>query len=238
MGLYSAFLLGLVGSLHCVGMCGPIAIALPLGLSSRSALFLSRIWYNLGRIVTYSLLGLIAGLFGDLFRLGGFQRGLSIALGAMILLAVLLPNRIMRKIVPSGAVTGPSEWIKRQWGRLFGHPTQGSLFVIGVLNGFLPCGLVYAAMAAAAIEGGVDRAMLYMVAFGFGTFPLMFVTSLFGQAIPQSFRRRLNRLIPVGAVVLGVILVLRGMALGIPYISPGEMGQGPHHMTETEMQCH
>jgi hypothetical protein len=217
-------------------MCGPIAIALPIGMSSRSALFLSRIWYNLGRIVTYVLFGLIAGLFGDLFRLGGFQRGLSIALGAMILLAVLLPSKVVKKVMPGFFSTRISDSIKRQWSRLFGHSTQSSLFVIGVLNGFLPCGLVYAAMAAAAVEGGVDRAMLYMVAFGFGTFPLMLVTSLFGQAIPQSFRRRLNRLIPVGAVVLGVILVLRGMALGIPYISPGEMGQGHHHMTETEMQ--
>lgn len=235
MGLYSAFLLGLFGSLHCIGMCGPIAIALPTGLPKRGTILLSRIWYNLGRILTYSIIGIIAGLFGDLIRLGGFQRVLSITLGVVILVAVLLPSRFTRQVIPSILMFGPSNWIKRQWSKLFKRPTQRSLFVIGVLNGFLPCGLVYAAMAAAAVEGGTGSAVIYMAAFGLGTFPLMLVTSLFGNAIPVALRRKLNRLIPVGAIVLGVLLILRGLALGIPYISPGEMS---HDHATTEMNCH
>lgn len=235
MGLYGAFLLGLLGSWHCIGMCGPIAVALPTGLYGRGAIVLSRIWYNLGRVLTYASLGLVAGLFGDLIRLGGFQRVLSITLGIVILVAVLLPSRFTSKLIPSRLMFGLSNWIKRQWRKLFKRPTQRSLFVIGLLNGFLPCGLVYAAMAAASVEGGTGSAVMYMTAFGLGTFPLMMVTSLFGNAIPLTMRRKLNRLIPVGAIILAILLILRGLALGIPYISPGEMS---HDQAMIDIKCH
>ncbi len=237
MDISAAFLLGLLGSAHCVGMCGPIALALPTKFPSRSAILFSRLLYNFGRIITYAILGLIAGLLGDMISLGGYQRILSIVMGVLILLGVLLPASITRKIFPTKLSVKISGFVKKSWGRLFGKSSQSSLFIIGLLNGFLPCGLVYAAMAASATSGGVPEAMMFMAIFGLGTFPLMLLTSLFGQFLPLTLRSKLNRLIPVGAVLLALLLILRGMALGIPYVSPKEampMGQ----QSTSEMLCH
>jgi sulfite exporter TauE/SafE len=238
MGLevWSAFVIGLAGSLHCIGMCGPIAVALPTGSRSRLKHVLGRVAYNAGRVVTYSLLGLITGLVGRSLNMAGLQQGLSIALGGLIIVSLILPSRFGRYL--TGARV--HEWmvgrLKSLWRRFLSQRTVPSLFVVGILNGFLPCGLVYVAIAGAlALSTGPVSGMVYMALFGLGTFPVMLAVSMAGSLIGLRLRRSLTRLLPVGAALLAVLFVLRGLSLGIPYVSP-RINHGDDK--QVTMDCH
>jgi sulfite exporter TauE/SafE len=218
--LWTALIVGLAGSLHCIGMCGPIAVALPVGKTSRIRHLTGRVAYNSGRILTYAVLGLGAGLIGQTVHVSGYQQVVSIALGVMILMAVILPSRFGALLTGAKLHARLFEPLKRLWSRLFGRGSISALFAVGLLNGFLPCGLVYVALAGAVTTGGLLEGALYMAVFGLGTFPVMLAVSLVGGLLSAGLRSRLRRLIPVGAVVLAMLFVLRGMSLGIPYVSP------------------
>ena len=224
MDWVSAILLGLVGSLHCAGMCGPLAIALPLqtstptpgNISSGAAFLLGRFAYNGGRIITYCLIGVIFGLAGKTFLMAGVQRWLSIALG-IALLAGLFASRRLALWQP---VTALVETLKHRMSRLLRQRSLTSLGILGLLNGFLPCGLVYVAAAVATATGGIFSGALYMALFGLGTVPMMLGISLSGRLMPVSWRLKLQKAIPVSVILLATLLILRGMGMGIPYLSP------------------
>ena len=180
MELWSALIIGLAGSLHCIGMCGPIAVALPVGKTSRIRHLTGRVVYNSGRILTYAVLGLGAGLIGQTVHVAGYQQLLSIALGVVILMAVIVPSRFGALLTGAKLHARLFEPLKRVWSRLFGHGSIEALFAVGLLNGFLPCGLVYVALAGAVITGGPLEGALYMAVFGLGAFPGMFAVSLAG----------------------------------------------------------
>lgn len=235
MEIWTAFLIGLAGSLHCIGMCGPIAVSLPSGNTSRVRHVTGRILYNVGRIVTYALLGMGAGLLGQTVHVSGYQQTLSIVLGVLILLAVILPSRFGAFLTGARLHARLFEPLKRIWMRLFGQNSVKALFIVGLLNGFLPCGLVYVALAGAVSTGGYLTGAAYMAVFGVGTFPVMLAMSMVGRLLGYGFRTRLRRLIPVGAVLLATLFILRGMSLGIPYVSPDIQQQGGHAAVES---CH
>jgi uncharacterized protein len=215
----AALLTGLIGSLHCLGMCGPIVLMLPVGSTSKSRFLLSRLTYNFGRVITYAILGAFCGMLGHLVVLAGYQQGLSVVIGVIILLAFIIPRRLIRKISPSfmGSIT---DKLSGLWGKLLNSPDAFSLFIIGLLNGLLPCGLVYVALAAASTTGNAINGSLYMIVFGLGTIPLMLIFSLFGGLLPNKIRLWAPKLIPIAAIALAILLILRGLSLGIPYISP------------------
>ncbi|MBU0679146.1 MAG: sulfite exporter TauE/SafE family protein [Verrucomicrobia bacterium] len=213
-------MLGLVGGLHCLGMCGPLAIALPVTGSSRTSYFVGRLVYNFGRVVTYSLLGIVFGLIGKTFVFAGFQRWLSIALGIAILLAVIVGPRFSARLSASRPIFAAVAKLKAALGGLLKKRSVGSMLMIGFLNGFLPCGLVYVALAGAAVTGSGIGGFVYMACFGVGTIPLMLVASLSGKAIQGAFRFNLQKAIPIALVMLAILFILRGMSLGIKYISP------------------
>ena len=220
MLLGTAFMLGLIGGLHCLGMCGPLALALPVAGDNRAAYVAGRVIYNLGRVVSYALMGIVFGLIGGTFAFAGFQRGLSIALGVLILVAVLVGPRFGARFAMSRPVFAAVARLKRALGVLLKQRSMASMLGIGFLNGFLPCGLVYVALAGAALTGSAGAGMLYMVSFGVGTIPLMLAASLSGKAIQGRFRFSLQKAIPVALVMLATLFILRGMSLGIPYVSP------------------
>lgn len=232
---YTAFLIGLFGSFHCVGMCGPIAMALPVRQGNIYSLLINRMLYNLGRAITYSLIGIVFGLIGEGFSLAGSQRFVSIGAGVLILLMVLLPPRITQKFYLLKPAYDFTNFLKKKFGPLFRSKSQFATFFIGILNGFLPCGLVYIALAGAVASGSAINGMLYMFMFGLGTIPMLFAISVAGNFISINLRRKVNRVvIPVFMVVLGTLFILRGMNLGIPYISPHL--QGGKGMTKMEMK--
>jgi len=211
-----AFVLGFLGSLHCAAMCGPLMLALPVPPGSPLRFVAGRIVYHLGRIVTYCLLGAVAGLAGKTLLLAGLQRWLSIGLGAAILAGFLLS----RKIAVAAPVVRLVTRLKNAMSAQLRKRGFVSLAILGLLNGLLPCGLVYVAMAGAVSRGSALAGAGYMAAFGLGTWPLLLVINFSGKAFPAAWRLRLRGAIPVGVCLLAALLILRGMALGIPYLSP------------------
>ena len=235
MELWLALATGLGGSLHCIGMCGPIALALPATRKGLPARVVGRLAYNLGRAVTYGVFGLIVGLLGQVISFAGWQQKLSIFAGVMMLLIVLWPSKY--SLIPWSRFSGfklPS-FFTRWWGELFARERTDSLFLIGLLNGFLPCGLVYVALAGAATTADPLLGGLYMVVFGLGTLPVMFVLTLTGSALAQRFKSRIRRFVPVGIALIAVLFILRGMSLGIPYVSPKMNHDSPE---QVEGHCH
>lgn len=220
MEVWTGFLVGLFGSLHCVGMCGPIALALPAFGNTRFKIVLGRILYNLGRIVTYSIMGMLFGLFGSRLVLYGFQQDLSIALGTAIIIYLLVPRRIKAKFTDTFIYKKIISFIRTNYGALTSKRSINSLFTIGLLNGLLPCGFVYVGIAGATSTGDWITGSIYMALFGLGTFPIMFATSMLGKVINVNIRQRITRLIPVLTAVIALLFILRGLNLGIPYLSP------------------
>jgi uncharacterized protein len=216
-----AFTMGVIGSFHCMGMCGPLALSLPINSDSTFSKFSGAFIYNAGRIITYSILGLIFGLIGRSFALLGFQQWLSILLGTLILLLFGLPKLFpaaFKKINPDWAFV---ESVRMKIGKLFKEKTQSSLFSIGLLNGLLPCGLVYMAVASAIATGDISKGSLFMIFFGLGTLPVMWSIAFFGNYVGVTFRSKIRMAYPFMIVLIGSLLILRGMGLGIPYLSPG-----------------
>lgn len=216
MQLWTAFLLGFVGSAHCAGMCGPLALALPHWGRGQTSFVAGRVLYNLGRIVTYALMGAVFGIFGQGVVLAGLQRWVSLALGAAILVGLIVSPRFANTIPMTRVVS----WLKSSLGNQLQRRGVSAMFGIGLLNGLLPCGLVYVACAGATATGGMLSGVEYMLAFGLGTLPMMLAISLVGTKLQFALRFKVQRLIPASLAIVGLLLLLRGMALGIPYVSP------------------
>jgi len=210
-------MLGLAGNAHCVGMCGPIALALPTGDagSMRRTILLSL--YSVGRVATYTVLGIVFGLLGLGVRLAGWQQGLSIAVGLILIIGVLLPYALKSR---STRQWPWQAWVQHQFGRLIRKPGTASFLGIGFLNGLLPCGLVYTALAGASVAGSVQGGAVFMAAFGVGTIPALFAMAWFSKAMSPKVRGYLKKAIPVLTIIIGILFILRGLGLGIPMISP------------------
>ena len=216
MILWTALLLGLVGSLHCAGMCGPLMLAMPATFNPQARLLVSRLSYNAGRIATYTFMGGLFGLIGQTVALAGLQRWLSIGAGVVILGGLITSSHRIFGGPLQRLVTG----LKRQIGGLLARRDLASQFGLGLLNGLLPCGLVYAGCAGATATSSFFGGLLYMLVFGLGTFPMMFALGLLGQRLRLQMRFKLVRLVPVSLLIVGALLIVRGMSLGIPYLSP------------------
>ncbi|UOQ51138.1 sulfite exporter TauE/SafE family protein [Hymenobacter cellulosivorans] len=202
-------------------MCGAIALALPGRPDAASARYVGgRLLYNLGRVTTYSVLGAAAGLVGQSLRLVGLQQSLSIASGLLILLLVGLPQRYAQALSAGQGLSRPLAWVKNHLTRLFQQHSWRALYLTGLLNGLLPCGLVYLALAGALSAPGVLGAAAYMACFGLGTLPLMLGLSLTSRLVPLQWRTRMRQAVPYVASLLAVLFIVRGLGLGIPYLSP------------------
>lgn len=230
MELLTGFLVGLLGSFHCIGMCGPIAIALP----KTKNLVLSRLIYNFGRVITYSMLGLLFGLLGSRLEMFGLQRIISISLGVLIILTVVTPISYRIKLSNKLGLYKLVGMLKMYFGKMFKNHSNSSMLVIGMLNGLLPCGFVYIGITGAIAVGDTLNGMLFMTMFGLGTLPVMLGASLIGSVINLNIRQKLTRLLPAFSLILAAIFILRGLNLGIPYISP----KLEHKTVNKEVICH
>ncbi len=220
MEVWTGFIIGFFGSFHCVGMCGPIALALPTGKGSNFQLIVSRLLYNLGRTFTYTLFGALFGFFGKGLTFAGAQRYVSIILGASILIYYLMPNKYKGRLAYTKPYQILSGFVRKSFLKLTKSGSPATLFLFGIINGFLPCGFVYVALAGAITTGNFLSGAAFMALFGLGTTPIMFVTSVAGKFLSVNLKRRMNKLIPVFAVILAILFILRGLNLNIHYISP------------------
>jgi sulfite exporter TauE/SafE len=218
--LLSALLLGFMGSFHCVGMCGPIVLALPLQGNNIQQKIFGGLLYNTGRTITYAAMGAVFGLLGQGLRLVGFQQVVSVIMGTLMVVSVLFPALFRRKYDLQKSSFKLIGTLKKTLAQMFSVRSFQSLFFIGLLNGLLPCGLVYIAIAGAIATASVVTGIWYMVLFGLGTIPMLLALGVAGNLVSQRIRQRINRLIPIMVVIVGVFFILRGLNLNIKYLSP------------------
>jgi sulfite exporter TauE/SafE len=218
--IFSGLLLGLMGSLHCAGMCGPIAIALPLSGNNYFQKVFGGILYNLGRTVTYAVIGAVFGLVGQGLEMVGFQQWVAIIMGSLMILSVLFPAVFKNQYNLNKSKFSIITKLKNALKKLFTKRSYKALFFIGILNGYLPCGLVYIAVAGAIGTGDVLHGTFFMVLFGLGTLPMLLFISLLGNLASLKFRSKINKFIPAVVVFVGLMFILSGLNLGIPFFSP------------------
>ncbi|HEY5688899.1 MAG TPA: sulfite exporter TauE/SafE family protein [Yeosuana sp.] len=232
--LISALIFGLLGSFHCVGMCGPIAFMLPVDQTNAYRKVIQISIYHLGRLLSYSIIGLVFGLIGKGLYLFGFQQQLSMIIGVTMIIIVLIPYKTFNKYNFSKPVYKIISKVKSGLGTALKKKTLDTFLTIGFLNGFLPCGLVYMAVFGAMASGNALEGSAYMTLFGIGTIPLMTSAIYFSNFIKGAMRQKIQKAIPVFVVLIGVLFILRGLGLGIPYISPAPVTD----MVTGSMNCH
>ena len=221
--ILGALMLGLISSLHCIGMCGPIALMLPLDRSSNTKKYQQLFLYQFGRILAYCSLGFVFGIFGKSLFLAGAQQNLSIILGILMIVFALVSEKKLARINFSKPIQKSIQKLKTTLGKQFHKKSNTSIFTIGVLNGFLPCALVYVALFGAISAQDIQASVLYMFSYGLGTLPLMSLVVLFSNKINQLTRGRLQKIIPIFIVLLGTLFIIRGLGLSIPFLSPSIM---------------
>lgn len=214
---YIAFTLGFFSSLHCVGMCGPLALAAyGHGPRSKFGVWATSLFYNGGRIMSYTLLGVFFGLFGTLLALKGFQKGVSVAAGVLLLILFFFNVQPDNWLASSAIFRKVFTWIQKRFSTWSGQQELASRFVLGVLNGLLPCGMVYIALAGAVSLQHIWGSMGFMLFFGLGTLPAMVAVMMAGQWMKGKWRVGLSRIYPIVSLVLGLYLIYRGVFSSTP----------------------
>lgn len=219
MDLLAAITLGIVGSLHCVGMCGPLVLAMPRRGAGRWHFLAERLLHIIGKSTSYAVMGVVVGMVGR-GLLMQMQQELSIVLGTLMLIAIAVPMAFRDRLERLSPLAVFYRAVKDRFGRLLGKRGGWAAFGLGVLNGFLPCGLVYTALVAATVVADPWQSGLFMALFGLGTAPALIAVAFSGSVVSLKFRSGLSKALPLVTVVIAVLLILRGMDLGIPYVSP------------------
>ena len=232
--LWSAFILGLLGSFHCVGMCGPIAFMLPVDRTNSFIKITQIFTYHFGRLLAYSIIGLFFGLVGKSLYIFGFQQQLSIAIGVLMIIVVLIPVQTFNKYNFSKPVYNIISKVKSSLGKALKKKTADTFLTIGFLNGFLPCGLVYMAVFASLAMQSTTQGSLYMVLFGLGTIPLMTTAIYIGKFLNIKAKQRIQKAIPVFVIIIGLLFIIRGLGLDIPYLSPAPITE----IATGQIECH
>lgn len=216
-GMLIGFMIGLSSAFHCLGMCGPIAMALPVNRSSNLSIASGALQYNAGRIFSYSVLGIFFGSIG--LSLSGLKwmQWLSIFAGILMIFVawhkVVSPRR-------SKLANKLFQLISSGIGKLVRSKSPFKLFGLGILNGLLPCGMIFIGLTNALVQATPLQGGLAMVFFGLGTLPMMFLVVFFASKISANWRLKFSKTVPYLMTIIGILVILRGMNLGIPYISP------------------
>lgn len=212
---YLAFLIGLLGSVHCLGMCGPLAFALPSAKHSWLGIFGDKLSYQLGRIISYALLGLLGGLLSARLWMNGMQQTISLICGILIILIAIYRLSNISLPIFRNNLLQPFNMLME-----FAFKQQAGHLIIGMINGLLPCGMVYMALAGAVNTGSMENGMIYMICYGFGTLPLMLFAAMAAGKLNYNFRQQITRMVPYFLLILGIWFICRGLELQIPYLSP------------------
>jgi sulfite exporter TauE/SafE len=242
--IFSALGLGFASGFHCIGMCGPIALSMGLTKKQSTNYYLQNLTYQFGRIFTYSLLGAILGIIGKGFEIVGFQQYLTIIVGVLLILMALFSfgGKDFASKIP--LLSKFLFKVKMNLSRFLQKADYRSRFTTGILNGFLPCGMVYMALTASLASGGIWQGAMFMALFGLGTLPFMFSVVLLGNLMTNAFRIKILKIIPVMMIVLGALFILRGLEIGIPYLSPKKEAlkiihsDSEEHQEENHESCH
>jgi sulfite exporter TauE/SafE len=232
---WTALVLGFLGSFHCIGMCGPIALA--VGGNKGQTFLWNKIIYNLGRSLTYAFLGLIIGSLGFSLSLAGVQQGISITMGVLVVLLSVSYKKADRFLtIP--ALSGIVTWVKSHLARNLKSGSKLAFFATGIVNGLLPCGMVYMALVVAMGMQSPLSGAAYMFFFGIGTIPMLLGLMVSGSLLPAMRRQQVQKAIPYLGILIGVLMVFRGLGLGIPGFSP-ELATFDYGTQQVEItMCH
>ena len=213
--------LGFIGSFHCIGMCGPLALSLPIASENSAVKFLGTLIYNIGRVITYTFLGAIFGMVGRSFSVIGYQQGLSITMGILILVFLVFGKQLTQHRFNNEFIGNGLRYLRKLIGQLYFKRNLFSLWLIGLLNGLLPCGMVYMAIAGAIATGSIVQSMTLMAAFGLGTLPVMWAITFFGNYLSAGIRSHIRKAYPYVIAMVACLLILRGLGIGGHHLNPG-----------------
>lgn len=202
---YAAILLGLAGSLHCAGMCSPLMLA----VTSNKPFLLTKVVYNSGRILTYGFLGMVAATFGSWFTFINYQEVLSFAFGAVLVLLGMVGISGANIPLITPVILRLTRWVKAKFGWALKKTSLASRFLMGVLNGLLPCGLTYLALTACFLLPGPIDGFIYMFAFGLGTWPVMIGVGWVMESTVLRSKLRSKWLTQAALVLAGTLLIGR-----------------------------
>ena len=221
---YLAFSMGLMSSFHCIGMCGPIALALPIQKGNRWQQFSGLLVYNSGRALTYAFLGLLIGSVGSSLAWIGYLRYLSVFAGILMLSYVFWPAYLERHFHAPLFWQKVIQSVKNKMGEMLHRRTIHGWLFLGILNGLLPCGMVYLALISSVATGSMAGSGIYMLLFGIGTLPMMMAVGFFKQWLTPSLRSRMRQITPVVLTAAGIWLVVRGVLIEYPAnVTPGQI---------------
>lgn len=217
----TAFVLGLSSSFHCVGMCGPLLLAVPTRASNNYQ-WLEIIIYHAARIFTYALLGILVGFAGWRLQVANLQQFFSLTIGVILLIYVFAG----RFFADASWLLAFNKMIFSFFGFAAKQKGQWGTLLLGVANGLLPCGMVYIALTGAMATAKISDAATFMLLFGVGTLPLLFVFNFYGVRLQAAVKQRIKLIAPLVIIIMGLLLILKGLNLGIPYISPHFVNSG------------
>jgi sulfite exporter TauE/SafE len=217
----TAFVLGLSSSFHCVGMCGPLLLAVPTRASINYQ-WLEILIYHTARIFTYALLGVLVGFAGWRLQVANLQQFFSLTIGIILLIYVFAG----RFFADASWLLAFNKMIFSFFGFAAKQKGQRGTLLLGVANGLLPCGMVYIALTGAMASASATAAAGFMTLFGLGTLPLLFVFNFYGIRLQASVKQRIKLVSPIVIAIMGILLIIRGLNLGIPYISPHFVNNG------------
>jgi len=217
--IIGGFIIGLGSNFHCIGMCGPIALAVPVNRKNNLTILSGALQYNFGRILTYAILGLIVGSIGLSIKTMGILQWLSIIAGVGLILFAWKKYLFQFAIFKSSRFS-IQPILNKGLGKIIRSKSPFRLFLLGTLNGLLPCGMVFVALTNAILTGDFLPSALAMIAFGIGTLPSMIAVIFMMNKITQQTRQRMTRMVPYLLTIVGLLVILRGLNLGIPYLSP------------------
>ena len=215
-------------------MCGPIAMMLPVDRNNPTKKTTQIFTYHLGRLTAYSSLGLLFGLLGKGLFIAGLQQQLSIVVGLLMIIVAIVPEKVFARYNFSKPVYKVISKVKSSLGKQFKNKSYKSLFTIGLLNGYLPCGMVYVALFGAIAMQSVAVGTLYMFLFGLGTVPMMSAIVYIANFITPKTRNSIQKAIPILTILIGMLFIIRGLGLDIPYISPSNSSL----FIQAEANCH
>lgn len=210
--------MGFMGSMHCIGMCGPLVMSIHKSGGAHKPNPIYQLAYHIGKILSYVLIGIIFGALGQTFNLFLSQQKLSIAVGISFILFFIFSKINSSSL--SSSLTSKILPVTRFFSQLVEGKSILKLFFTGIGNGFLPCGFVYAAAAASIATGQILDSALFMIGFGIGTIPALTSVIYFFRLLPERAKTFFNSIYHYLLVIVGILLILRGLNLGIPYISP------------------
>ncbi|TLV04085.1 sulfite exporter TauE/SafE family protein [Dyadobacter luticola] len=208
--------MGLLSSFHCICMCGPIALALPVQQGNRWRQFTGLMLYNVGRTTSYAALGALIGFFGNAVAWMGYLKYLSILVGIGMLAYVLWPKSLGIWLHPPKIWAKLISSLKKNMSTMLRSRSMTGRFLLGILNGLLPCGLVYLALVSSAATGNAASGAVYMFIFGTGTLPMMMAVGFFKNWLTPGLRSRFHKLAPVVIALAGLVLVVRGILIQYP----------------------